>query len=120
MGLDELQAERAKQGNVVMCGKLSIYILRDLADCKIWLETSLEERVKRTAKRDKLPIEKVKKIIQERERIEREEWKRIYGLDYFDQKEMADFVIDNTKLTVEQTVNKIIDFIKKRRKYGKY
>jgi len=116
--LDDLQIERAKQGNVVVCGKLSIYFLKDLADFKIWVDASLDERAKRSAKRDKLPVEKVKGMMSEREKTEREEWMKIYGFDYFNQKKMADLVIDSTNLTVEETVNKILDFIKIR-KIGK-
>jgi cytidylate kinase len=113
--LDRLQIERARKGNVVVCGKLSIYILKDLAEHKVWLEASLDERARRSAKRDNLPIKDVKRMIMERERIERREWKRIYGIDYFDQKEMADLVVDSTKLTVNETVGRILDFIKSRK-----
>jgi len=110
--LDRMQLERAKKGDVVICGKLSIYILKNLADHKIWLEASLDERARRSAERDKLPVKDVKRMIRKRERIERSEWERIYGIDYFDQKKMADLVVDSTKLTVKETVDKIFKFIK--------
>lgn len=117
--LDGLQIKRAKQGNAVVCGKLSVYILKDLADFKIWLEASLDERARRSAGRDKMPVKEVKKAIREREGIERSEWKRIYGLDYFDQKKMADLAIDNTELTVEETMEKILKFIEKKKFLGR-
>lgn len=114
-GLDELQIERARKGNVVICGKLSIYMLRDLTNHKIWLEASLDERARRSAERDGLPVSEVEKIISEREKIERGEWKKIYGIDYFDQRKIANLVVDSSSLTVEQTVKKILDFMKREK-----
>ena len=58
--------------------------------------------------------EEAKKEIEERENIERAEWKRIYGFDYFYQKEIADLVLDSSGLTLEQTVDKILEFVKSR------
>ena len=37
-----------------------------------------------------------------------------FGFDYFYQKDIADLVIDSSNLTLEQTVEKILDFIGKR------
>jgi len=110
--LDDIQTREAKRGNVVICGKLSIHFLKDLADYKIWIDAPLEVRAKRAAGRDKVPVETVMKQIKEREDIERNEWKKIYGFDYLDQKNSADLVIDNSELNVNETVKKILNFIK--------
>ena len=112
--LDAMQVEVAKKGNVVICGKLSIYFLKDIADCKIWLDVPLEVRAKRTAERDDIPYEKALREISSREEIERKEWKKIYGFDYLDLKKSADFVIDTSNLTVDEAVEKILSFIKSR------
>ncbi len=114
--LDKSQIEEAKKGNVVICGKLSIYFLKDLAEFKIWLDAPLEVRARRTARRDKISFEEALKQIKEREYIERKKWKEIYGFDYFEQKKDADFILDNSKLTLRQAVNKILEFIKSKRK----
>ena len=106
--IDRMQKERAKDGNVVICGKLSIHFLKDVADMKIWIDCSLDERAKRSAKRDKIGLEKAKRRIKERERIETEEWKRIYGFDRSKQKEIADLVIDSTGLTEKETLDRIL------------
>jgi len=111
--IDRTQREKAEKGNIVICGKLSINMLKDLADFKIWVDTPLKIRAKRTAERDKIPFKQALKEISERERIERREWERIYGFDYFDQKNSADFVLDNSDLTLSQAVNKILDFLEK-------
>lgn len=115
-GLDKVQMEKAKDGNIVVCGKLSIFILKDLADYNIWVEAPLEIRAMRTAERDKIPFEKALDRIKKREEVERESWKRFYNFDYFDQKHQADFVLDNSKLTVEQSVDRILEFINSNKK----
>jgi len=112
--LDKKQVEVAEKGNVVICGKLSIKMLENLADYKIWIDTSLKVRAKRAAKRDKISVKDAIKLLSERENIEREEWKKIYGFDYFDQMRIANLVVDNSRLTLEQAVNKILRFIKNK------
>ncbi|MCX8179670.1 MAG: cytidylate kinase family protein [Candidatus Aenigmarchaeota archaeon] len=109
--IDEMQLKLAKQGNIVLCGKLSIYMLKDIADYKIWVECSLEERAKRTANRDGISLEEALEALRKREEMEVEEWKKDYGFDYRKQKEMADFVIDNTFLNESETLEKILNFI---------
>jgi cytidylate kinase len=111
--LDAYQIKEAKKGNIVICGKLSIFFLKDIADYKIWVDAPLEVRAKRTAQRDRIPFEEALKQISEREKMEREKWKEIYGFDYFDLKNDADFVLDNSNITLEEAVEKILRFIKK-------
>jgi len=110
--IDEMQRRLALEGDIVVCGKLSIWVLKDIADYKIWLDCSLEERARRTAERDGLSIEEAKRILKERERLEVEEWKKDYGIDYREQKKMADIVIDTTNLDKEEVFKRIIEFIK--------
>lgn len=112
--LDKLQLEKAKKENAVICGKLSVYILKDIAKFKIWIESPLEVRAKRVVVRDKIPFDEALNLIQERERVEREEWKKIYGIDYFESKNLADIVIDNSNKTVKETVKEILYFIKRK------
>lgn len=106
--IDDMQIKKAKKGNIVICGKLSIYMLKDIADYKIWLDCSLDERANRTAERDKISVKDAKKKISEREKLEVEEWKRDYGIDYRDQKKIADIIIDSTNLTEIETLNEIL------------
>ncbi|MFH8080898.1 MAG: cytidylate kinase family protein [Candidatus Aenigmatarchaeota archaeon] len=113
--IDEIQRKLGKEGNVVICGKLSIFILKDIADFKIWLDCSFEERVRRTAERDGLKLRDVEKMLKEREKLEVDEWKKDYGIDYRKQRDMADLIIDNTRLSKEETVEKILDFIQKHK-----
>ncbi len=109
--IDQMQIELAKKGNVVICGKLSIKMLKDIADYKIWLDCSLEERARRAAKRDRIPFKEALKKTREREKLEVAEWEKDYGFDYRKQKRMADIVINSTKLTKRETVKTILNRI---------
>jgi cytidylate kinase len=114
-GVDRRQRELAKEGGIVFCGKLSIHNLPG-ADLKVWLDVPLKVRAERSAGRDRIPVEEAYKSLKEREAIERKEWKRLYGFDYFEQKEQADLVIDSSGLSVEETLDRIIGFFNKKRK----
>jgi cytidylate kinase len=93
--LDELQIELARGGNIVIDGKLAIHMMR----------------ARRICGREKADAQKLGQALLERETIERRTWGKIYGFDYFDQHKQADIVIDTTSLSVEGTVNQILDRI---------
>ena len=107
---DEMQIERAKKGNVVIEGKLAIHFLKDIADYKIWLWAPMMIRAERIQMRDKIPFEEALKNLEEKEQLERENWNKMYGFDYFSQREYADLVID----TSDKTTEEIVDFIIKK------
>ncbi len=109
---DKLIAEIAKERDIVICAKLGIHFLKKLSKYKIWLDAPIKIRAERSSKRDNVPIDEVLKQLSIREDMERANWKRIYGFDYFDQKKGADLAIDTSNLTVDQTVEKILKFIK--------
>ncbi|MEM5777627.1 MAG: cytidylate kinase family protein [Candidatus Aenigmatarchaeota archaeon] len=110
--IDEMQKKFAREGNIVICGKLSILMLKDIADYKIWLDCSIEERARRTAKRDSISYEEALKAIKEREILEVEEWEKDYGIDYRKQREMADIIIDTSKMSEKEVLEKVLNFIK--------
>lgn len=112
---DMLQVERAKKGNVVICSKLAIHFLKDITPYKVWLTAPLAVRAKRAAQRDGTDVKETFKEISERERIERREWKRIYGFDYFYQRKIADLVVNSSNLTLKQTVDNIVRFVKSKK-----
>lgn len=112
--LDEYQKEKAKKGNIVICGKLSIFLLKDLADFKVWIESPLKVRAKRIAKREDISMIRSIDQIKKREDIERRAWKRIYDFDYFDSKKLADLVIDSSENSVEEVVEEILKSMKNK------
>jgi len=115
--LDEEQRRVAKGGNVVIESKLGIHFLKDLANHTVWLWAPMMVRAERVAGRDKISIEEALKKLQEKEKMERELFKKIYGFDYFLQEKEADLVIDTSDKTPEKIVNEIIrklNLIKKK------
>lgn len=112
--IDDLQKAEAKKGDIVDVAKLGIFMLKDIADVKVWVECSFEERAKRMSKRDNISFGEAKESLKEKQDRERKMFKKIYGLDYFKQKELADIVIDSTDLTEEETVDRILEFIKSK------
>jgi CMP/dCMP kinase len=91
---DMMQKEIAAKGNVVIDSKLAIHMLKDLADLKIWLKVDFKVRAKRVAKRDGVSQKIAAEMLGEKERLERDSWKKIYGFDYFEEEKEADLVID--------------------------
>jgi len=112
--LDNYQKEKAKKGNIVICGKLSIFLLKDLVDFKVWIESPLKVRARRIAKREDIPMIKAIDQIKKRENIERREWKRMYDFDYFDSKNLADLVIDSSEKSIEEIVEEILESMKNK------
>jgi len=111
--LDAEQIDAAKKGGIVICGKLSIHFIPD-AELKVWLDVPLRVRAQRSAGRDRIPVEEALKSISSRQRTERKEFMRIYGFDYLGQKDEADLVIDTSRMTVEETVGKIMDILERK------
>ncbi|MBR9679160.1 MAG: AAA family ATPase [Nanoarchaeota archaeon] len=105
--LDELSNNLARKDNIVIDGKLAVKLVKK-SDLRVWLEASLQIRAKRTSKRDSINQQTAEKLILEREEKERKEWQKIYGFDYFNQKEEADLIINTSKISPEQIVEKII------------
>ena len=112
MERDLMQVERAGRGDVVICSKLALHFLKKITPYKIWLTAPLRVRAERAAERDGTGVRETLKEISERQAIERREWKRIYGFDYFYQRKIADLVVDSSNLTLKQTVDKIVRFVK--------
>lgn len=108
-----LQKEMARKGNIVIDAKLGVHFLKSFSKFRIWIDVPLKIRAERATKRDNAQLEQTLKQILDREEIQRREWLSMYGFDYLNQKYEADFVLDSSGLTVKETVQKILDFIKK-------
>lgn len=106
--LDEMVVKEAKKGDVVCDAKLGVHFLAKIADFKVWLKASDAVRAERYAKRDSINVSEAKKLVKEKDRLERENFKRIYGFDSFLQEKDADLAIDVSNKTPEKVVNEII------------
>jgi len=111
--VDERQKELAKQGNVVIDGRLSGWLID--ADLKIWLKARLEERVKRVAKREGKDYETALIETKEREKSELKRYKKLYGIDLNDLSPY-DFIINTELWEAEVIVETIKNLIEKMRK----
>ncbi|RLG56806.1 MAG: cytidylate kinase, partial [Candidatus Hydrothermarchaeota archaeon] len=111
--VDERQKELAKQGNVVIDGRLSGWLID--ADLKIWLKASLDERAKRVAKRENKDYETALKETRERERSELKRYKEIYGIDLNDLSPY-DFVINTELWSAEVIVETIKNLVEKMKR----
>jgi len=109
--LDNMQKEEAKKDNVVIDSKLAIKMVD--ADLKVWLKAPFEVRAKRIVDREELDGDLASRELKEKEDLERENIKRIYGFDYFDLENEADLVIDVSDKTPEQIVDIILGKLNK-------
>ncbi len=118
--LDSKLKELGKtKDNFVVDGRLTAFFIPN-ADVKVFLKTDDKVRAERILK-DKRQQEKSKSLketiisIKKREESEKKRYKKYYGVDYTDKK-LYNFVIDTTKLTPEEVVEKIMEFVKIKQK----
>ena len=113
--LNDLFRDCAKNKDVIMEGRdIGTYVFPN-ADIKIYLDATIEERVKRRYKQNQengieMDYEEILKNIKKRD--ENDKNKEIGAL-----KQAEDAIyIDSSNLTIEEVTNKIIDIIKQKRK----
>lgn len=97
-----------------LCFKYSIQ-----TTVKIWLEASVEVRAERTLLKEGKVVDrnsddyrKALESLKNRYNMDRERYKKIYGIDYSKPKLYNDIVIDSSKLNEVTTFNLILDLIK--------
>ena len=112
--LEEKVGEECSKGRVVIDAKLGIRMQKGNYDFSVWLKAPFSVRVERVQERDQLKGEQAESALKEKESLERKTWKRVYGFDYFDQEKEAGLVIDNSNLSKEQVVDRIVAGMKKR------
>ncbi len=110
--IDEKAIEEAKKGDIVIEGHLAGWILKDIADVKIYLKADINLRAERLAKRDGKSIEEALAEIKFREENNRNRYLKIYGIDIRDLS-VFDIVIDTTYLTVEEVLEILKSYIDK-------
>lgn len=106
--LDKAVVEKARKGNVVCDAKLSIHFLKGLADLKVRLKADMKTRARRYAKKDRVDISKARKYLLEKEKLENDNFLRIYGFSPDDQERDADLIIDTSGKSPEETAELII------------
>ncbi|MHA1912068.1 MAG: (d)CMP kinase [Candidatus Kariarchaeaceae archaeon] len=99
--IDAKTKKLARKGNVVLEGQLAAWMTKDLSDLKIFLSASLEVRVGRIAKREKLELTKAYTETKIREISEQNRFKTLYQIDVGD-RSIYDLIINTEKWTAEQ------------------
>lgn len=110
--IDERSASEAAKGNVVVEGQLAAWMAKDLAQIRIYLRAPDSVRTERIAHRDHLDYETARKQTTERERIQRDRYKRYYGIDINDLS-LYNVVIDTGNRSIESTSEELMSKIKK-------
>ncbi|WP_457554862.1 (d)CMP kinase [Candidatus Pyrohabitans sp.] len=103
--VDERQVELAKQGNAVVDGRLTAWLLPE-AELKVWLKAPLEVRAERVARREGISYQQALQETKLREKSEAKRYREIYGIS-LDDLSPYDIVI-NTALYEAEDVIEII------------
>ncbi len=119
--IDQRIKDEASMGNVILDGQLAAWMAKD-ADLKILLIAPKEVRLDRIAQRDNIRPEEAEEKTLGREEIERERYKRYYGIDMADPS-VYDLIVDTNLYQLEEMMKilkRIVsDYIGQLRKRGK-
>jgi len=108
---DEYLKEEAEKGDCIFTTWLSPWMVK--SDLKVNVFAPFDIRAERLAKRDGISVEDARKHIEEREKENRERWKKLYGIDIFDTSifdvclSSARFKPDELAEIIEKIVKKI-------------
>ena len=126
--VDKYQEEIGKkEDNIIMEGRTSFFLIPN--SLKVFLDVDFEEGARRifrdlndkekSEKRNETnarTFEKVKESLKQRVESDNKRYKKYYGIDDVYDKKHFDVIIDTTGLTVEESIKKCIDTIKKKMK----
>ncbi len=105
--IDERTKTEARKGGVVIDAQLGAWMLKELADVKLLMVAPDEVRFKRIAERDGTSIESAKKETMAREQIQKQRYKKYYGIDV-DDLGIYDLTIDTSLYPVEKTASAVV------------
>lgn len=109
--LDSLAKREAEKGGVVIDGHAAPWLLKDLAHLRIAVIASRDTRIRRLAERDGKSIDEVLHETLSRERIERERFMRIYGIDISDYTDF-DLVINSERFAPIEIIEIVLQAVK--------
>jgi len=110
--IDERTREEATTGDVVIDAQLGAWILKNDADVKLLLVASDEIRFQRIAGRDHVSFETAKRETLAREQIQRDRYKKYYGIDVTD-RTIYDLKIDTGLQSIDKTKTMIIEAVRR-------
>ncbi len=107
--IDDLTKGEASAGGVVIDGRLSPWMAAG-ADAKIFLTAPEDVRLHRIAGRDSISMEEATRLTRLREELERERYRRYYGVDVEDLS-VYDLIVDTSLYPIEEVRRIIIDAV---------
>lgn len=107
--LDRRLAERARAGQVVVESRLAGWIARNekLDGLLVWIDCDDDVRARRVAAREDKTIDQALVENAEREKIERDRYIALYGIDLADLS-IYDLVLDSGRLTAPEIADRIV------------
>jgi len=109
--VDRRTFQKGLSENCVIESRISSHVMGDQSDLKIRLKADLDERSERVASRENLSERDARQRIIKRDRDNKERYRDYYGINMDDLK-IYDLIIDNTKLSIEETNQLIREALK--------
>jgi len=109
--IDKRTKSEAKKGAVVLEGRLTGWMAKDMAHVKILLTAPDPVRFKRIAERENLTLKDAERITVFRENRERKRFKEYYNID-LDDISIYDLIINTNKLPLKSCIKIIKEFIR--------
>lgn len=100
--VDEETMREAEKGDVVVDGQIAGWVLKEIADLRIYLTAPESIRLRRIAERDKMDLEEARKQTVQREKVQNERYKKHYGLTVED-RSIYHIILDTSFLPLTET-----------------
>ena len=99
--VDTRQREKALEGSCVLGSRLAVWVLREEANLKVFLDASEEERARRIQKREGGTLAQKLKETRIRDQNDHERYLKLYGIDNNDYG-FCDIIVDTEQHTPEE------------------
>jgi cytidylate kinase len=103
--VDQNLLERARKGNVVLDSWTMPWLFN--GGYKIWIDASKKVRVERLAKRDGMILGKAVKVLEEKERVTKTIYARLYGFRLEEDFSPFDLIVDTDRLSEAEVVHTV-------------
>ena len=99
--VDKRQREMALRGSCVLGSRLAVWVLKDEADLKVFLDAGEEERARRIQSREGGTLEEKLTETRSRDRHDRRRYLKLYGIDNNDYG-FCDIIVDTERHAPEE------------------
>lgn len=108
--IDERTSAEGEKGNVVIDAQLGAWMVKQLGAVKVLIVASDDVRFRRIAARDGISVAEARKLTLAREAIQRERYKKYYGIDVTDQS-IYDVKIDTDLYPIEKAKAIVVESV---------